>query len=474
MNKYNNIFNISIEDNDTNVDTYETDSVIDLVQQDDEDVNECINDLEEKAEIISTACEAVCGLTKQIYKNEEIIFKRPTKVTINDIVASQEALAYAMGRVGVYGYNYEPFNISIESVMIGKSLIVSTENIKDFIKTVWEKIKAFFKYVFNAIANFFKKLKELVFGTKKQHKKTEKEINEMSESDFQEAQEEVKKLQTLNEQIKVYNDSEDGADFLWKNHDPRMQKSIDNLMYKYGQEEMLQIVTIGYEKLYDMNQSLSDIINTSENIVIGKQYNFRKMVSRTLKEGILITKKDIQDLQTPVDKTISEYLKLDPKNVYVFLSRYVPNGEFLAIYWDSNDDQFKTDTFPTAHLTEQFRQMLNKQKGNEKPIYNNKREAIKADKNVSDSIEHCDQMKKDIEDMSQDAQKTMEAKIKNLGESGIDNAKIIDETTRMTKAINTAVTQIPIYHYKAEKSLYNMVHRHIVSIINKYHDKKNN
>ena len=148
MARYKNLYRLSKE----------SETVVEEVQDVDPTVvteyNNNVDEISTASDAIEEGCETTEVLSEQIDKNEEAIESSSTTDEEATDLAQESAnlLAYAMGKIGVPSEEFNRKKLSVESSLPPKTqLKITTEGLKEFAKTVWEKIKAAFKWIWETI-----------------------------------------------------------------------------------------------------------------------------------------------------------------------------------------------------------------------------------------------------------------------------------------------------------------------------------
>lgn len=149
------LFDISLEEEQVVVEPVDTTEVIEDVQEQVALEEEVLQDLEKQEE----GEEAVAILENQATQNEEVVENAPESVTEDMVQASNECMAFCFGKLGVDLPKLTSIKYSQESASNPtQKLSISTESIKDVIKSIIERLKLFFKQILVKIKQLYSKV----------------------------------------------------------------------------------------------------------------------------------------------------------------------------------------------------------------------------------------------------------------------------------------------------------------------------
>lgn len=399
-----------------------------------------ITDLKMYSITISESCESIDAALQQINKNEKILETRPNNVTIQDIMESQELLVFNIGKLGV---KQQPDVISIENeTLLGTSLIVSTENIKEFIKTVIKKIKDVIKFILLKLKELVNIIIKKIKNIKQIQTKTKQAINNMSDEELK------------NKQYKLLM----GAAEASSAHESFYNQAVNQLD--------LKVTMYAYEKLY--NTDFTKGSKTINEFLDRRYKTIGDIVDANINANkkLLIDKDDIIRLQCVYDSNIATALGLDKKNIYIFLNKFAPDSGLISIYWDSEANELKSEEFSTVGLTCEYKHYVKKY-DEKKYTFETKKEAINAYDGTVEGILSLENVSKTSTHISSAVAKHLERRANNLyDQKDTNDSQIEIETINQNiKTINTILHVTPGCMYNANKKEFNSLQRYFNAVV---------
>ena len=323
------------EDNFVSPDTnLEQEIVTDEVQTLEEEIDSV-------TDVITDTIEVSDDLQQQVDTNTEKL-ENGSEIVPEDVMASQESLMYAIGRLGISKDSFVHISKETHSTMRSK-LQASNEDIGDVLNTIWEKIKAFFRWVWEKITNFFKAIARF-FGFCSQE---EKIVNAILD-DAKKLEQEAKDLDINEAEIKeLLNTPVEEVDSKAKEiqsntKDPKVAKQVNTL-----KETAKAIKASGdaadkaIAKMQEASKELEKTLSNYKNSV--KEVDTKKpIVKQTLKQStVALEIANKARIHAAVNKALYltnfenfRFLKLSPDAELKALNEYVGLlGPFIKEYF---------------------------------------------------------------------------------------------------------------------------------------------